>query len=231
MNEMLDSLARTFQLLFFGDARVLEITMRSLYVSGLATITAVLWGLPIAMLLGLKNFRGKVLVKGIFNTLLGIPTVGLGLILFLALSKSRPLGFLGLLYTPTGIIIGEAILVTPIIVSLATTAIEAVDPEIMNQAKTLGASESQAYSVILREAVGGIFLAGITSFNRAIAELGVAQMVGGNIVGWTEVLTTAISTETQKGNIELSIALGILLLSIVFGITLTINILQKRRKR
>jgi tungstate transport system permease protein len=230
LDEIIDGLIKAFQLIFSGDPRVLEITLRSLYVSGAATLIATLWGIPIAMVLGTKDFRGRFLAKGLFNTLLGIPTVGLGLILFLLLSRSQPLGFLRLLYTPTGIIIGEAILVTPIIVSLATTAVEAVDPEILNQAKTLGASESQASIVVLKEALGGLFLAGIASFNRAVAELGVAQMVGGNIAGFTEVLTTTISTETQKGNLALAMALAIILLTIVFGITITVNIIQRRRE-
>ena len=230
MNEILDGLIKALQLIFSGDPRVIEITLRSLYVSGTATLVATLWGLPIAMTLSLKSFRGRFLVKNIFNTLLGIPTVGLGLILFLLLSKAGPLGFLGLLFTPSGIIIGEAVLVTPIVVSLATTAIEAIDPEIMKQAKTLGASDSQASTTVLREATSSIVLAGIASFNRAIAELGVAQMVGGNIFHATQVLTTVIANETQIGNIGISIALTIILLAIVFGITLTVNVIQRRRK-
>ena len=230
MNEILDGLIKALQLIFSGDPRVIEITLRSLYVSGTATLVATLWGLPIAMTLSLKSFRGRFLVKNIFNTLLGIPTVGLGLILFLLLSKAGPLGFLGLLFTPSGIIIGEAVLVTPIVVSLATTAIEAIDPEIMKQAKTLGASDSQASTTVLREATSSIVLAGIASFNRAIAELGVAQMVGGNIFHTTQVLTTVIANETQIDNIRISIALTIILLAIVFGITLTVNVIQRRRK-
>lgn len=226
MDYILDGIRRAFELIFSGDPRVADITLRALFISSLATAIAILFGIPIAMLLALKDFRGKLLIKGIFNTLIGIPTVALGLFLFLIYSKAGPLGFLGLLYTPTAIILGEAILVLPIVVSLATTAIEAVDPDIMNQAKTLGASESQASFTVLKEAFAGVLLAGIASFNRAIAELGVAQMVGGNIAGWTEVLTTSISLETQKGNIALSIALSIILLAIVFGITITLNILQ-----
>lgn len=230
MNEILDGLAKAFQLIFSGDPRLVDVTLRSLFVSGAATLIAATWGIPIAMLLGTKAFRGKFLIRSIFNTLLGIPTVGLGLILFLFFSRSAPLGFLGLLYTPTAIIIGEAILITPIVVSLATSAVESVDPEIANQAKTLGASESQASLTMLKEAIGGILLAGIASFNRAIAELGVAQMVGGNITGLTEVLTTTISTETQRGNIALAVALAIVLLTIVFSITITVNIIHRRRK-
>lgn len=230
MNDIVEGLVRALQLIFSGDPRVIEITLRSLYVSASATIIATLWGLPIAMGLGMKNFRGKTLLRDVFNTLLGIPTVALGLILFLLLSRAGPAGFLGILYTPAAMIVGEALLVTPIVVSLATSAIEAVDPEIMKQAKTLGANQSQASLAALKEAFGGITLAGISSFNRAIAELGVAQIVGGNIVGATEVLTTSIATETGKGNIELSIALAMILLLLVFVITITVNFVQRRRK-
>ncbi|NWF86537.1 ABC transporter permease [Candidatus Bathyarchaeota archaeon] len=231
--EMLDDILKAFQLIIQSDQRILEITLRSLFVSGVATFFAILWGIPIALFLGTRNFRGKFVIKSFFNTMIGIPTVALGLILFLIFSKAGPLGLFRLLYSPGAIIIGETILILPIIVSFATTAIESVDPEIMNLAKTLGASEDQALFAVLKEALDGIVVAGIASFNRAIAELGIALIVGGNIAGWTEVLTTAISNETAKGNIELSIALGIILLLLVFGITLAslaINTLRRRRK-
>lgn len=230
LNEIIEGIVKAFQLIFTGDPRVLEVVLRSLFVSGLATLIAALWGLPIAMALAIKKFRGRFLLKGIFNTLLGIPTVALGLVLFLFLSRSGPVGFLSMLYTPSGMIIGEALLITPIIISLATSALEAVDPEMMKQATTLGATDSQASATILKEALGGVVLAGVSSFNRAIAELGVAQMVGGNIEGRTEVLTTAIAAETAKGNIALSIALAIILLALVFIITMTVNVIQRRRK-
>jgi len=230
LNEILEGVIKAFQLIFSGDPRVFEVTLRALLISGIATVIAIFIGVPIAMFIALKNFPGKVLAKGFFNTFIGVPTVGLGLILFIIFSRAGPLGFFGLLYTPTAIILGEAILIIPIVVSLTTTAIEAVDPDIMNQAKTLGASESQASITVLQEALSGIFLAGIASFNRAIAELGVAQMVGGNIEHWTDVLTTTIALETQKGNFALSIALAIILITIVFAITITVNIFQRRRK-
>jgi tungstate transport system permease protein len=231
--EVLEWILKAFQLITFGDSRIYEITLRSLFISSVSVAFALLWGIPIALFLGTRNFRGKFFVKGFFNTMIGIPTVGLGLILYLLFSKAGPLGLLRLLYTPSAIIIGEAILIMPIIISFATTAIESVDPEIMNLAKTLGASDDKASLAVLREALNGIVTAGIAGFNRAIAELGIALMVGGNISGWTETLATAISNETAKGNIELSIALGLILLTIVFGITLTtlaISTLQRRRK-
>lgn len=230
MIEIWDGLIRAFQLIFTGNPIVYEITLRSLFISSTSTLISALWGIPIAAFLGLKNFRGKFMMKGLFNALIGIPTVALGLILYLIFSKAGPLGFMHILYTPTAIIIGQAILITPIIVSFSTTAIEAVDPEIMELAKTLGASEAQASFAVLKEALNGVFLAGIASFNRAIAELGIALMVGGNIAGLTRVLTTTISQETAEGNIELSIALAIILLALVFGINLTLNIIQRRRK-
>lgn len=230
MNGIIEGSAKTLQLIFSVDPKILEITLRALFVSGAAAVIATLLGIPLALLIGLNDFPGKTLVKTVFSALLGTPTVAMGLILYLAFTKAGPLGILGLLYTPTAIIIGEALLITPIIVSIATSAIEAVDREILNLAKTLGASESQQSTTVLREALSGILLAAIAAFNRAIAELGVAQMVGGNIQGATEVLTTAISNETQRGNFQLSIALGIILLSIVFGITLALNIIQRKRK-
>jgi tungstate transport system permease protein len=160
--------------------------------------------------------------------MLGVPTVAFGLILFLLLSKSGPLGFLRILYTPTAIIFGQAILITPIAVSLITNAIEAIDPEIKNLAKTLGASELEASLAVLKESTSGVGLAIIASFNRAIAELGVALMVGGNISGLTSVLTTTIALETNKGEIVLSIALTIILLLIVTGLSFSINLIQGR---
>jgi tungstate transport system permease protein len=229
LNEIIDGLLKALQLIFSGDPTVLQITMRSLFVSGAATAIAALWGIPIAMILGLKDFRGKFLIKGFFNALIGIPTVALGLIFYLLLSRSGPVGFFHLLYTPTAIIIGEAVLVTPIVVSFSANALEAVSPEIMDLAQTLGASEDQAYFAVLREGLKGVILAIVASFNRAIAELGVAQMVGGNISNLTSVLTTTIANEINL-DVALSIALAIILLIFVFGITLSVNILVRRRK-
>jgi len=231
LNETWEGFVKALELILSGDPKVYEVTLRSIWISGTATVVAALWGIPLAVFLGTRNFRGKFLLKQVVNALLGIPTVALGLIFFLALSRSGPVGFLGLLYTPTGIIIGEAVLIMPIIVSLSTAAIEAVDPEIRNLARTLGASESQAAYAVLKEALSGIFLAGIASFNRAIAELGIAWMVGGGIFGWTEVLTTGIALNIARGNIEMGIALGVILLAVVFVTTIAVNGLQRRRKR
>lgn len=220
-------ITEALQLIFTGNAALYGVVYRTLLFSGVAVILATLWGTPIAMVLALKNFRGKTLVKTFFNSLIGIPTVVLGLILYLVFSKGGPLGFLGLLYTPAAIILGEAILVTPILISITINAIEAVDPDVMVLAKTLGASDSQALLVVLKEALNGFLLGNIASFNRAIAELGVALLVGGNIVGLTDVLTTAISRYTQRGELDFAIALGFLLLLIVFAINLLLIAARK----
>ncbi|MDH5419419.1 MAG: ABC transporter permease [Candidatus Bathyarchaeota archaeon] len=228
-NEIIDGLIKALQLILSGDPTVMEITGRSILVSSSATMLSVLWGLPAATILGLKRFRGRFLLKGFFNAMLGIPTVALGLVLYLFFSKAGPIGFLHLLYSPSAMIIGQAILITPITVSFIASAIESVDPEIKDLAKTLGASETEASIAVLKESMNGVVLAITASFNRAIAELGVVLMVGGNIAGLTSVLTTTIALETTKGNIELSIALAIILLLIVSVLSISINLIQRRK--
>jgi len=206
---------------------LLDITLRSLLISGSATLLAMLWSIPIALTISMREFRGKRVVKSVFNALLGIPTVALGLILFILFARRGLLGPLDLLYTPTGMIIGQAILITPIIVSFATSALESVDPEVKDLARTLGASERQTSFAILGEAKKGATLAIIAAFNRAIAELGVAIMVGGNISGYTQVLTTKISTGVTRGETVLCLELTVILLAIVFSLTLAMNLLRR----
>lgn len=229
MNPIVEGIVKAFELILSGDPTFYGVVFRSLLFSGVATILAALWGTPIAILIGLREFPGKTLVKTVFNTLIGIPTVALGLILYLIFSKAGFLGPLGLLYTPGAIMLGEAVLVTPLIISIMTNAIEAVDPEMMNLARTLGASESQTSIAILREAMSGVILGNIAGFNRAIAELGVALLVGGGILGTTDVLTTDISLYTQRGDLGFAIGFSIILLLIVFGVNLMVIIPRNPR--
>ena len=205
-----------------------EITVRSIAVSGSATLLAGLWGIPLGIFIGLKKFYGRSLAKGFFNAMLGMPTVSLGLILYLLFSRAGSLGFLHLLYTPFAVILGQSILITPIIVSFVASAIESVDPEIRDLAKTLGASETQASITVLSESMSGVLLAVIASFNRAISELGVALMLGGNLRNLTRVMTTAISLETARGELDLGISLTVILLSIVFVLSFLTNLVQRR---
>ncbi len=232
MSGLINELAEALQLIFSGDPEIYGILFRSIFFSGTAIILAILWGTPLALLISMKDFRGKTVIKSLFNTLIGLPTVVLGLVLFLIFSRGGPLGFLGLLYTPAAIMIGQAMLVTPILVSIGVSAIESVDPEIKNLARTLGASESQAQIAVLKEAMNGIILSDIASFNRAIGELGVVLLVGGNIAGGgnrTDVLTSAISRATQIGDIGLAIALGILLIVVLFLINIIVLALRNTK--
>jgi tungstate transport system permease protein len=224
---IVDGIIQAFQLLFSLDSTIYRIVFRSLYISGLAVVMATFWSLPIAAILGLKNFRAKRLVRGTFNAFIGFPTVVLGLMLFLLFSRSGPLGTFGLLFTPLMISIGQAILITPILVSFITSAIEAIDMDLRDLARTLGSTEIQASIAILREASGGVILAVLAAFNRAFAELGVAMMVGGNIYGRTRLLTTAIALETNRGEIAFSIALGVILLAIVYTLNIATNYLRR----
>jgi tungstate transport system permease protein len=220
-------IVRAIQLIISGNAEVYGITALSLYVSVSGTSLSCLWSIPISIGLALRTFPGKRISKGFFNAMIGVPTVTLGLFLYLVLSRSGPVGYFQLLYTPTAIIIGQSILVTPIIVSFCTSALESIDPDLRDLARTLGASNNQMYQVVIREASWGIVLALIASFNRAFAELGVALMLGGNISNVTRVLTTAIALSTDMGDIPLSIALAIILLVIVVTLSIVINLFRK----
>jgi len=222
-----EALRQALDLILSGDPEVISITALSIYTSGSATLLSCAWGLPIAALLGLSRFPGRGIIKGLFNAMLGFPTVVLGLILYLLLSRSGPLGGLQLLYTPSGIILGQSILISPIIISFAGSALESVDAELRDLARTLGASGPRTALAILREASGGIALAILASFNRAISELGIALMIGGNIRHATRVLTTAISLETARGEIALSIALGIILMAVVLSVTFAMELFRR----
>jgi len=225
---IINGIIKAFHLIFSFDPAIYNIVFRSLYISGLAVVLACLWSLPVATVIGLKDFRGKRLIRGTFNAFIGFPTVVLGLLLFLLFSRSGPLGALGLLYTPLAISIGQALLITPILISFITSAVEAIDSDVRDLALTLGSTETQASIAILREASGGVILAVLAAFNRAFAELGVAMMVGGNIYGSTRVLTTAIALETNRGDIPFSIALGVILLTIVYVLNTATNYLRRR---
>ena len=190
-------------------------------------------GVPIGVILGLSDFKGKDVIKSIFNGSMGIPTVVLGLILYLFLAPAGPLGFLNLLYTTTGISLGQMILILPIVVSITVNSIESIEEDVRYLALTLGADETQMMMKVIEEASPGILLSLMAAFNRAIAELGVALMIGGNIFikGGemnTRVLTTAIQMYVTRGEISMAIALGIILLSLVYLVSITVNYIQRR---
>ncbi len=210
------------------ETEILEITLRALSISGIAALLAAGIGLPIGVLLGMYKFRGRGTITGIFRALMSMPTVALGLLLYLLFSRSGPLGFFQLLYTPLALVIGQTILVIPFMVSITSETIVGIDPAIRELSRTLGADEKSAAASVLRESLGGVVLAISASFSRAISELGVALMIGGNIQGLTRVLTTSIALETTRGEIALGIGLTIILLSLMVVFNLLLNQAEKR---
>jgi len=218
---------QAFRLILSGDPELVDITVRSFQVSFQALLMASIVGLPLGTLIGLKNFPGRKLIKTLFSTLIGMPTVALALILYLFLSKSGPLGALQLLYTIQGISLGQALLILPIIVSFSASAIEAQDTRLRDLARTLGASELDTVLTVLQESSNGIILALVAAFNRAFAELGLAMMLGANIRYLTRVLTTTIALQSAMGDITLSLALSIILISVVFTLNALVTILRR----
>ncbi|MCX5888456.1 MAG: ABC transporter permease [Deltaproteobacteria bacterium] len=200
----------------------------SLWVSGAGLLLATALALPLAALLALKRFPGRDAVVNILHTFMGLPPVVLGLLLYLLLSRAGPLGVLGLLYTPTAMILAQTILALPIVAALAHSAIVNVDPVVRQAAVTLGATARQQAFTVIREARYGIVSGIMAGFGRANAELGAVLIVGGNIAGYTRVMTTSIALETDKGNFELGIVLGLILLALSLLVNLALRRLQKR---
>lgn len=196
----------------------------SLRVSGMAVLLAALLGIPLGIGLGLANFRGRRLLGALINTGMAVPPVVLGLALYLLLSRSGPLGFLGWLFTPTAMITAQTILALPFVIGITSTALASVPAELSGQLRSLGASPWQCRWTMLREARRGVLLAVSAAFGRSLSEVGAVWLVGGNIQWQTRVFTTAIVMETNKGQFGLALALGAALLSLA----LTINLLMWR---
>ena len=200
----------------------------SLYTSSCAIVIAAILGVPTGLWLGLNQFRGRQLLMTLLNTMMALPTVVVGLLLFGLLSREGPLGPLGLLFTPIAMIAGQIVLATPIVANLVLTAVAGADKRIINTALTLGASQMRAALQLLREIRFGVMAAVITSFGRVIAEVGVAMMLGGNIRNNTRTMTTAIALETSKGEFAFGLALGFVLLSVALSINLFLNVMQQK---
>lgn len=195
---------------------ILEIVKMSLTVSGSATIISAFIGIPLGAWIGLSDFPGRRLLLRIIYTLMALPPVLAGLLVYLLLSRSGPLGVWELLFTPTAMIIAQCLLVTPIIAGLVAAAIAGKEGIIFDHALSLGASRIQAMWTIVKETRSSMVAAVLTGFGRAFAEVGAVMLVGGNIRHMTRVLTTSIVMETRQGNFEMGVALGVILLTISF---------------
>lgn len=224
---ILEGVSEAVRLILSADKTVIEITLRSLQTAGYATLMASLVGVPLSILIAVGEFPGKRALKFLFNAMVGVPTVTLGLFLFTLFSRSGPLGSMELLYTVQGMAVGQAALILPILVSFTVSAIESKGHEVKDLARTLGASELDTSLAVVREAYSGVSLALVSSFNRAFAELGIATMLGANIRGVTRVLTTAIALETAKGELGFSFALSFILLAVVLVLNYLIDLLRR----
>ena len=223
-----DSLLTALELIISFDRDVRMTVWTSLYTSSCSIVIAAIIGVPVGLWLGLNRFRGRQIVIALLNTLMAMPTVVVGLLLFGLLSRQGPLGPLGLLFTPLAMIAGQTVLATPIVANLVLSAVTGSDRRIINTALTLGATQLQAAIQLLREIRFGVMAAVIAGFGRVIAEVGVAMMLGGNIRNSTRTMTTAIALETSKGEFAFGLALGMLLLSVALIVNLFLNVLQQR---
>jgi len=227
--EIWNGLVRAFQLIFTFDTEVMSIAGLSLRIAVTSVVIGSIIALPIASLIHFHNFRGKRILVSLIQTFYSIPTVTVGLLVFVLFSHSGPLGGLDLIFTPTVMVIGQIILVMPILLGMTISALSGVDKNIIDTARSMGADGWQIMLAILKEARFAVIAAVVLAFGRAISEVGLAMMVGGNIRGFTRVLTTAISLETSKGDWELSMALGIILIFIALVINIIMNRIQQRR--
>ena len=228
MVELWQGFIKAIELIVSLDPEVMEIAGRSLMISVTSALLASLVCIPLGNLIHFHQFPGKRILVNLIQTFFSVPTVAVGLFVFVLFSRAGPLGGLGLMFTPMVMVVGQMILITPILLGLIISALSGVDKAILDTARSLGANGFQVAIAILKEARFAVMAAVIMGFGRAISEVGIALMVGGNIKGFTRVITTAISLETSKGELELSIALGIILISIALVVNIILNRIQQR---
>lgn len=218
MNYLLDSISQAFQLIFSLDSDIYLIVWTSVRIALTSATLSALIGAPIGIFLAVKKFRGKRIVITILNTLMAVPTVVIGLVIYSMLTRNGPLGSFQLLFTPSAMIIGQIILATPIIAAMVLSVTHNKDRLILKTAYGLGASPLMAVRSLLWEIKAPLLAAIMAGFGRVIGEIGVSMMLGGNIYHYTRTMTTAIALETSKGEFSLGLALGMILLIVALGV-------------
>jgi len=225
MDDIVQGIVQAVNLIVTLNPDVMQIAALSLYISLTASFLAALISIPLGGFIHFHDFFGKRTLIILIQTLYSVPTVVVGLVIYLMISRSGPFGFLGLLFTPEGMILGQTVLIIPIMMGLVISALSGVDRSISDTLVALGATEFQKIIQIVKEARYAILSAVILGFGRAIAEVGVAMMIGGNIRDQTRVLTTAIALQTGMGEFAFSIALGIILLAVALVVVLILNLI------
>ncbi|MEW5944920.1 MAG: ABC transporter permease [bacterium] len=223
---IMNPVIKALHLIFSLDPEVLRVAALSLYVSTAAAALASAAGIPLGYLIGISRFPGKRTLVLTLNSLMALPTVLVGLLLFFLLTRNGPLGSLRLLYTPGAIVIGEFVLILPILTMLSVAATSSVDRALIETAATLNASPLSVMKLVLAERRFAYTAAAVTGFGRAVSEVGIAIMVGGNIAGYTRTLTSAVALETSRGEFEFGIALGFVLLAVAAGVNLALHLVQ-----
>jgi len=230
MELILDGIFKAFQLLFSLNPEVLGITLLSLEVSGAATFISVLIGISSGMVVALNHFPGKRFLVSVVNTGMGLPPVVVGLFVMIFLWRNGPFGFLEILYTPTAMIFAQAVIATPIVMGITIAAIQNLPPKLRLQILSLGATRIQMVWFLIREARLPLLAAIMAGFGGVISEVGASIMVGGNIKGYSRVLTTATVMESGMGNFDMAIALGIILLLLCFLVNYFLTVIQQRER-
>ena len=227
MDLLLDSLREAVRLLLSGNAYLWDVVLLSLRVSCAAVLLGVLLGMPLGIAVALGRFRGRRLLVALIHTGFALPPVVVGLFIYMVFSRSGPAGALELLFTPAAMIAAQAVLAMPYVAGITLAAVQAVPGDVRLQAAALGASRGRALWMQLREARLGLGAAVVAGFGAVISEVGAVMLVGGNIVGETRVMTTAIVLETRRGNFATALALGLLLLLLAFAVNLALTRAQQ----
>jgi tungstate transport system permease protein len=230
MDLILEGIKKAFLLLITFDPEVMGITLLSLQISGTATLISLLIGISVGTSVALSNFPGRKVVVSLINTGMGLPPVVVGLFVTIFLWRNGPLGILGILYTPTAIIIAQAIIATPIVMGISLAAMQHLPKKLRLQILALGATKLQMVWILIKEARLPLLAAVMAGFGGVISEVGASIMVGGNIRGYSRVLTTATVMETGRGNFEIAIALSIILLLLAFCINFILTQIQQRER-
>ncbi len=228
MDFLLSSLKSAILLTVSLDAELINIVLVSLQVSGVSTLLASIMGVPLGFFIAFEDFRGKQIIITFLNTLLAMPTVVIGLFVYVFISRRGIFGPMDLLYTKNAIIIGQTLLILPLVATFTIAAVTQIDKRYRRTAMTLGANRVQAAWVIIREARFALIAALIAAYGRVISEVGISMMLGGNAKGFTRTMTTAMALEYDKGEFVLAVALGIVLLAFAFAINLLFNFVQGR---
>ena len=230
MNDIWQGVVEAFRLVFSLDTDLVEIVLRSLYVTLSAVVIASLIGLPIGAWLAVNRFKYRRATIALMNALMGLPPVVVGLIVYILFSRSGPFGVFGLLFTPTAMIIAQVIIITPLIASIAHQAIRDLWAEYHDLLISLNTSKRQRMKTLIWDARRSLLTASLAGFGRAIGEVGAIMIVGGNIDHVTRVLTTAIALETAKGDFALALGLGFILIALAIAVNMTIHVLSKTER-